>query len=270
MQKNTNEKIILDIIEKYHPKGIGVNQIATLSRISKSTTIKALNHLVTIGLINYPPQKRGKRTLITLKDTSFDQLFKKIRKQAKGINAAHADSPPFFVNDIYGDVYCGHPDDYESRILVLYNVHRFNHKTRKWIPLPKRIEGQGFDWFEIDLSEIDSIYIPNLINLGLEQISLDDAMSLWTSPNHIIQHSIKCDWRRDPFTPHSKFCDGEVNEILTELYTKASIKDWDDLVEKFPKEYSVRNKKHEEFGKKFSKLIDYIIKHNGKIPRSNF
>lgn len=199
-----------------------------------------------------------------------NNLFKKIKKQHKSINDAFINSPPFFVKDIFDNLYVGYPEDYEYGELILYFVYKLDAEKQEWKKLPKEgSDGETFDWFVITKAEIDSIFIPDLQRLGLEHISLEDAMILWYTPNHTIQRSIKCEWDGENKT-HSKYCDSEIHEILFDLYTKAYYKNWKDLLLKFPNNSEQREEKSDEFSKRFSKLVYYIIQHGGKIPGQNF
>lgn len=249
---NENEKIVWNYINKQRT---GINEIVSATKISKPTIIKILQHFKELGLINYPSQQRGKRTLITVKEAEFNRIFTKLENTAKTYDEATV--MPLIIKTKKGKTYCGSLDDYENRAIFLLDSHIF-HKS-KWSLIKN---GSPMHELVVELSDIRFAYTVYPENIGLHYVSLSDVMNLWKDHSHNILTGVDCPWTKgDRFSepiPHSKNCESKVHEALSDVYGAIL---WEI---KLPKTQKEKLEKSMEF------LIEYIVQKGGKIPWKSY
>lgn len=242
MASSSNEQTIWRCLHSFR-NGIGVNELAKKTEISKPTIIKILNKLKKVGEIKYPPQKRGKKTIVILTKFTLQDNFRTLKKQ-RSIIEEKFDEPVIIVTK-KGKIYGGNIDDYEPGIICIYDCQKL--QSDKWVQVQNH-------FCYILLEEIDRIYEPNFESLNLESISLNDVLTLWLDHSHSIIRGIFCGWPDDEI--HTKECNMLLHESLVNLCTIACT--------------NVVEKDKEKLNKSMESLILHLLKNGEKIPHGNY
>ena len=242
-----NERKIWNYIHKKQP--VGVNKIVRDTGISKPTVIKILTHFKEMGEINYPKQKIGKKSLITLKKTEFSKIFSRVKKQGSFLSKPDL---PVIVETFYG-TYAGLIDAYKNRTLNLFLAHEVVKK--KWQPMGGNVATPN--WLYVPLEDIDKIYTINTKALGLEAISLPDMMDLWFDLTHEPLRGIKCNWDSDG-KPHSKECQSRLHESLSNIFMHIM------------EDRKLEKEKGRELRKSIHYVLESFVDQGVKIPWRNF
>lgn len=204
-----------------------------------------MKHFKEIGEINYPEQKKGKLTWISLKCTQFSKLFRRLKKRANEF-LNNYDLPIIIVTKT-AEIFAGNIDEYEAKTLILYNGHQLNNN--KWIS----VEGEDqLNWLEFELEEIDKIFTLDPEEIDVDKIYLGDVMELWRDQTYEIRRGIKCDWIGGN-TKHSPECNTVIHESLKNIFLHIAYNS------NIPKnERSILKKSMEN-------VIKYIVEKGGKI-----
>lgn len=242
--EDQNEKSIWKHIHKHQP--ISVNEITRKTEISKPTVIKILKHLKELDEINYPKQKRGKTSWITLRNTQFNKFFKRVKKQANELRDNY--DLTIIIQTKSLEIFAGDIDECELNTLMLYNAHHLDNS--KWIS----VEGEDqMNWLNLELADIDKIFTLDLKEIQIDKIHVNDIMKIWKDQTHEIRRGIKCKWIGDE-KKHLPECDADIHESLRNIFQHIT---YDSNI---PKKEKIVLKKS------FEKIVEFIIIKGGKIP----
>jgi len=247
------DRKVLNIVQN-NPEGISFKELVSNAGFSDKTVRNAAIRLHNDKQIDYPSpelfeKRRGRKILIR---PVFDKelVFSKYESLRKFKKEASRRSPIIF------EWIDRKVEDIEDDPIVL-------SATKYWkVDFRKKTLGVWSLWFfegdkgwneitpsddEFSLKDVIAIHVPKNI------YDFDEMLELWENPTLRFEKGIICNWEGKK-TLHSKECDSSLHEIIRSLRGSAL--------------YSCAgDKKKERKAKKDVKeLVQFIIKHGGKIP----